>query len=263
MPACDQTRRICVIGDSHTAALKAGWASIAAEFSDADLTFFAARRELLVNLVVKDGALVPTDPRLRRAFAERAGGATRIEPRFDGYILCGMGSGVKTILPLLSQHRPTTIAPDGRQGLSNACYAACMARLLGLTPMMWMLGLLRQISDAPAVLVATPAPASRPVFAMLAERGEDAALVSLYTRAFESLSEPLGARFLAQPRETLHKSVLSTDPIYFRGGEHLAGDEDDQSHANAEYGAIVLRRALDALTAGVRAEAEPTPLTRC
>jgi hypothetical protein len=266
MPAPEEpvTRmRVCVIGDSHTAALKAGWTSIAGEFAHADLPFFAARRELLVNLAVQDGALVPTDPRLRRAFKERAGGATRIEPRFDSYILCGMGSGVKAVLPLLSQHRPATIAPDGRQGLSNACYAACMARVLGLTPMMWLLGLLRQISDAPAALVATPASAPRPAFAMLAQRGEDAALVSLYTRAFESLAEPLGARFLAQPRETLHESVLSTDPVYFRGGEHLAGDEDDQSHANAEYGAIVLRRALTALTAQRRTDAEPTPLTRC
>src|SRR5579862_8909308 len=141
-------KHVCVIGDSHTAALKAGWTSIAGEFPGADLTFFAARRELLVNLAVQDGALVPTDPRLRRAFDLRTGGATRIEPRFGGYILCGMGSGAKTILPLLSQHRPATIAPDGRQGLSNACYATCMARLLALTPMMWLLGLLRQISDA-------------------------------------------------------------------------------------------------------------------
>ena len=266
MPAPEEhvTRmRVCVIGDSHTAALKAGWTSIAGEFARADLTFFAARRELLVNLAVQDGALVPTDPRLRRAFKERAGGATRIEPRFDSYILCGMGSGVKAVLPLLSRHRPATIAPDGRQGLSNACYAACMARVLGLTPMMWLLGLLRQISGAPAALVATPASAPRLAFAMLAQRGEDAALVSLYTSAFESLAGPLGARFLAQPRETLHKSVLSTDPVYFRGSEHLAGDEDDQSHANAEYGAIVLRRALTALTSESRADPKPTPLTRC
>jgi hypothetical protein len=248
MPAPHEIRHICVIGDSHTAALKAGWTSIAGEFPDADLTFFAARRELLVNLAVQDGALVPTDPRLRRAFKERTGGSTRIEPRFGSYILCGLGSGVKSVLPLLAHHRPATIAPDGRQALSNACYAACMARLLALTPMMWLLGLLRQISDAPAALVATPASAPRLALGMLAER-EDAALVALYIRAFESLAGPLGARFLAQPRETLHKSVLSTDPVYFRGGEHLAGDEDDQSHANAEYGAIVLRRALAALTA--------------
>ena len=240
-------KRVCVIGDSHTAALKAGWTSIADEFPDADLTFFAARRELLVSLEVQDGVLVTEDQRLRRAFEASSGGADRIEPRFDRYLLCGLGSGVNSVIPLLRAHRPATLARDDRQALSNACYAACMARVLALTPMMWMLGRLRQISDAPAVVVGPPLPVSRPAFTRLHASGEDAIFMSLYAGAWQSLTAPLGARVLPQPRETLDGSAMSTNPIYFRGGEHLADKSDDQSHANAEYGAIVLRAALRAL----------------
>jgi hypothetical protein len=242
-------KRICVIGDSHTAALKAGWKTIAGEFADIEITFFAARRELLVSLTVTDGALVSTEPSLRRIFKMSSGGAASIEPRFDRYILCGMGSGLSVLVPLLRTCRPATIPPDARQVLSHACYAACMARVLAFSPMMWMLGQLRQIADAPAALVPQPAPAARPVFNNYVRNGEDIIVMSLFRRAFDSLAEPLGARLLTQPGETQDVSVLTTKPVYFRGGEHLTGNAyDDLTHANAAYGAIVLRHALAALT---------------
>jgi hypothetical protein len=243
--------QICVIGDSHTAALKAGWTSVAAEFPDVTLTFFAAGRERLVHLVVQDGALVAGDKHLRLAFKHSSGGADRIIPRFDRYVLCGLGSGMRTILPLFRALRPATIVPDDRQIVSNACYAACMARLLAMTPLMWLLELVRQISDAPALLVPTPSFAPRPAFDNMQQTGEAACLAALFVRAFDGLAAPHGARFLPQPRETLDRSVICTDPIHFRGAVHLSdGGDDDQNHCNAAYGAIVLRHVLAELAPG-------------
>jgi hypothetical protein len=243
--------QICVIGDSHTAALNAGWTSVAGEFPDVTLTFFAAGREKLVRLVVQDGALVAGDKHLRLAFKHSSGGADRIIPRFDRYVLCGLGSGMRTILPLFRALRPATIAPDDRQIVSNACYAACMARLLAMTPLMWLLEQVRHISDAPALLVPTPSFAPRPAFDNMQQTGEAACLAALFVRAFDSLAAPHGARFLPQPRETLDSSVLCTDPIHFRGAVHLSdGGDDDQNHCNAAYGAIVLRHVLAELEPG-------------
>jgi hypothetical protein len=237
--------QICVIGDSHTAALKAGWTAIAGEFPDATLTFFAAGRERLVHLIVQDGALVAGDKSLRLAFKHSSGGADRIAPRFDRYVLCGLGSSMRTILPLFRALRPATIAPDDRQIVSNACYAACMARLLSMTPLMWLLEQVRQISDAPALLVPTPSFAPRPAFDKMQESGEAACLATFFAPAFDSLAAPHGARFLPQPRETLGESAMCTDPIHFHGAVHLSdGGDDDQNHCNAAYGAIVLRHVL-------------------
>jgi hypothetical protein len=106
---------------------------------------------------------------------------------------------------------------------------------------------LRGITEAPIGLIARPLRSDGNFAAMLRAKGEERRVAELYADCFDRLvAKRSGARFLSQPVETLGESPLSTAEHFFRRPARIAvqGADDDGSHANGEYGAIVLRSAL-------------------
>ena len=85
--------RLAVIGNSHIAALKAGWTGMAADHPDRQLVFFGARGDSLDALVAQDGRLVPANAELARSIAVTSGGLRCIDPgEFDAFLLHGMNA---------------------------------------------------------------------------------------------------------------------------------------------------------------------------
>ncbi len=59
---------ICLIGNSHLGALKLGWPSIAAEFPEMNLDFYASAGDSL-DLAVMAGRIEPTTDAIRQRLA--------------------------------------------------------------------------------------------------------------------------------------------------------------------------------------------------
>ncbi len=85
-------RHICVVGDSSTAALKAGWAEIAASHADTTLTFFASPGESLRSLELSGRCLVPNDDAVAARFCMTSGGLSVIDlDDYDEIWIAGLG----------------------------------------------------------------------------------------------------------------------------------------------------------------------------
>ncbi len=87
---------VCVLGSSHTAALKQAWTNRPyATRDDFSMTFFAARSLMLGNLHCRDGVLIPTKPELREMIMYTSGGEDRIEiGKYDAFVLVALGFNI-------------------------------------------------------------------------------------------------------------------------------------------------------------------------
>ncbi len=256
--------RVCVFGDSHIAALKAGWTSIANEFQGIELVFFGASRQRMEDIAIEDNALVVTSQPLRMLFERTSGGLSRVAGDFDAYILCGLGATARKILPLIRSYSSEG-QPLGKSiPLSDACYRACLLGIMHETVMAGILAKFRQLTCAPIVVLAAPLPKPRPYFDALAAAGEDRVIAQFFVSVLAEIAEKHGAHFVPQPQETLQTSALTTNPGYFQGAVRLFEGPDDETHANADYGAIVLRAALQGCAiAELTSVNAGTSLTRC
>jgi hypothetical protein len=78
-PKADAGYSICVIGNSHTAAIKQAWTSRAPPvLPGVSMTFFAASANLLPELDLRDGKWIPNTPDLKAKLAYSSGGAEHI-----------------------------------------------------------------------------------------------------------------------------------------------------------------------------------------
>ena len=85
-------RYICVIGDSSTAALKAGWTDIAPSHEDTSLTFFASPGESLRALERSGRCITPNNDAVAASFAMTSGGLSTIDlDDYDEIWIAGLG----------------------------------------------------------------------------------------------------------------------------------------------------------------------------
>jgi hypothetical protein len=244
--------KVCVIGDSHLAAMKQGWENIAEEFSGISLTFFGAPAPLIEQIRVEDGAIVPTSSKTTRFFRHTSGGAARIDASYDRVLVCGMKFGFWRALVLYQHCRREDEGKDERQPLSDACYARAIEDYLADTPCIATLGLLRGIGAGPVGIVPSPYPSEesrKPGSRELARaRGDEARVARNYANAAEGLGRRLGFRPFLPPTALL-ASPLATKAEYARDSVALmlkakAHDAGEYLHMNAAYGAAVLRAIL-------------------
>jgi hypothetical protein len=240
-------KRLCVIGDSHTMALKAGWDGIAHAHRDLDIVFFAAGGRRLSELDVADGALVPANGLLAKALRLTSGDQDRIGGGYDGYILCGLALSLTNLLPIIKCFRSEAQHRDDRMALSDACYRASFVGTCRASLMAQTLAKLRRITAAPAAMMTQPLPAMRPWKKGSPAFGEAAIVAQFMNAALSEMARGFGARHVRQPDETLGESPLTTAQVFFQDSVQMFDKPDDQLHANARYGAIMLEQALAAL----------------
>jgi hypothetical protein len=203
------------------------------------------------EMTVADGGLDAGSAELRRFWAATSGGRTRVEPVYDRYILYGLGlkpmAMIEAYMSVLRKEPGRYRSePVEAERLARLCAAA-----LGKSVMADSLAKLRQITDAPALAIAAPFPSEsdEPNWVRrIAQSGQAGTIAATFRDQCARLAATWSASFLPQPAETLSGFCLMTKPHFSVGRTFLMSDysaEDDRSHKNAEYGAIVLRAALD------------------
>lgn len=225
--------RICLIGDSHLAALKQGWPSIEAEFPDTEVAFFAAGGDMMLDLVVRGRRLQPSTEKLREILKFTSGRGARIQNTFDRYVLCGLRFSIEFAVKLRTENG-NSIAPDDLYSVYDAAVGPETLRKL------------RRITDAPVVIVPTPFPAfgRRVELSQHRTPQSDRDLAETFLSTCERIARDHGAAFLPQAAETVCADGISTLDEFAVGAARLWPGADDNSHMNAKFGAIALRRAL-------------------
>lgn len=227
--------KVCILGNSHAAALKLAWTRMGPMRPDITVDFFADRGQGLQALNVDGGVLVPGNEDLRRALAFTSGGKSQIDPAaYDVILLYGLGARPNFV------HAGVFYSRQARQ--------LALADLVGGTVSFELLQKLRSISTTPIRVGHNPLRAAQTE----AARHFPAAYVAGIKVLNEEVYAPLQAQMVEQPRETIVGGRF-TDPRFSTGSRRLAIGErnddglhpaNDNVHMNDAFGALWLETWL-------------------
>ena len=256
--------RVCVLGNSHSAALHMAWKNrLAAATPNVAMTFFAAKSQMLRHVTLRDGVLVPDDRELADKIALTSGGLTRIVlGDYDAFVLGGLGMRV-TFTGLCQDHGTLAHArwEMPKTLVSAACFRAMLAAGLSDNLAFWLLDRIRESgSTAPVLMCPTPfysdVELERKMMRRHARLGDDAFRAQVLEEGrgiAVGLAARRGGEVIWQDDSTVSAPGF-TKREFARAAERLGkAPEDDGRHMNEDFGAIVLGNALrrlDALSDG-------------
>ncbi len=228
--------KICVIGDSHTAALKRSWSEIASLYPQVSLTFFASRGVTMSNLKVQNESLIPHKEFIRNQMLLTSNGRSEIKDAdYDVFLLYGLKCDVCFI---------SRDSFYSEQLLQQLIYDT-----IKNTASKQLLEKLRKITQKKIWLGHTPLLASSNINDSM---GNDAYLLGL-----ESLNvgyyKKMNAELVAQPINTIVKGRYTHERFTIGSRRLSIRDEsesefhepEDREHMNDEYGKLWLQHFFD------------------
>jgi len=226
----DETMKLAILGNSHTAALLHAPRADASLISGLDITFFASIGRTMEDFALEAGQLVPQTDELRQSLITTSRGSDRFDPNlFDQVLIVGLAFNMPPIDTRLSQAVRDAVLRNGVEG-----------------SVAWKLAkMIRSVSSVPILASHTPLRA-----ADVSERFEATLSNCMSYDAMIAKSQmfwnPLQVQVLSQPAITRYRDIL-TKRSFSRGSRGLRGpglehDDSDRSHMNDEYGAIYLRQ---------------------
>lgn len=251
--------RICVIGNSHIAALKLGWDALQASGQAPDLrpTFFGAPSDGVRHVRVENGVLSPKRKDIAEHF-RTMGGTDRIRlDDFDAFFLIGLNVSVKRILRFYKTHvwaglkgtaGKVLVHPGFARDFLTERYADTLMgvtaghlqgrRVLALAEPFWAEWIRKGQKDTPeygwdAAITAGDGPALGAMF-----RATVAA----------SLAH---AQFLPQPEATVAHGIMTALPYNKDASRLISGEGGgtDAAHMNGDFGQAIWPLVLPALRA--------------
>jgi hypothetical protein len=226
-------RKICLMGDSHAAALKRGWQQIAGGFPDVEITFFAGDKAEWHNVHARGGKLVADSARLREQFGRSAVGVEEIPADFDAYIVASLGLGMLMPLGFWASGR----YPDW------SAYKDAVRAFVRHSGAAHILDELRKITEAPALLSAAPfQPQGFCKWSPSLDTATCAKLRALFEDESAALAREHAAIFVPQPEETLAANGVTTKMEFAAISRDPS--REDTRHCNGDYGALVMASIL-------------------
>lgn len=224
--------RLCMIGNSHLAALISAWRLVKDQYPTLDCTFFGARGSRLNGLEVNDGKLIAKSNKLTEFITKVSSGKSCIDGDYDAYVLVGLQF---KFIPFQHYH-------------STAFMQACCQERWQSTLSYRLTQKIQTISNAPIYLAHCPLPADDGC-------NRDGSLANYDTQWAIWCSE-LAAKnvhLLRQPADTLSAPLYTQHCFSQRSkrltvvGESTFGEEhaiEDYAHMNEVYGQHYLASAL-------------------
>lgn len=252
--------RGCILGNSHTAALKMGWKRIRDQHPDVSLTFFAARRQLLRKTMIEEGMLKATTRNVAKEM-EKSGGTSEIELEdYDFFLIVGGGASSRALLDMLEQHSLRETRLGGEMLISEGFLRDSFESRLQRNAAKHLVDVLTTASGKPVFVVPDPHLPNNP---------EKVKLLAYVTKVKKTNTFPLMANIFAETMGKVYSNAtavlfqypetldgpLLTKSIYARDYEHdrdedVAPESEDDDleidfvHTNAEYGEIFWNRFL-------------------
>lgn len=241
---------ICVIGNSHLAAVMLGWKQIQSKHPGVEFTFFGAPGSHMQRLRVSERSLIPKSPKLLE-FMTRTSSKREISGDYDYYVVCGLQFRVFKADHLFSRYRSESHARDERIPLSDDCFFRTLYAQLSDCEAGKTIVKLKKITSSPIVMMPQPMCAEGYTEIEWLTRAEsnrdDRSIAKFFDQACRKFGEELGVRVVVQPEVTKSRH-LRTKAIYSRGACKLragaTSEGQDFFHMNADFGAVMIRQAL-------------------
>ncbi|MGA0532897.1 hypothetical protein [Hansschlegelia sp. KR7-227] len=229
--------RVCVLGNSHAAALKLAYDADPSIATRMELTFFAHRGGALRQLRARDGIIVPTKAEVEKAIAHTSGGLKQIDPAlYDVFLVYGLG--VRAYRPPMTFFSRAARLQAARDHVSQSLA-------------MPILDLLGGVGAAPIYVAHEPMMASR----RPQEPGRHPDYAAGIALLNEAVFNPRDSMLLEQPLETVVNgwetgNAFSIGSRRLDIGDKISGDlhqDADHGHMNQEFGRIYLGMLADRL----------------
>jgi len=245
------SRQICVMGNSHVAALKDGWHAGIAPRTDIHPTFFGALSDGMATLDVVDGEVIPRDAKAAEFFRKISGtgGGVKVAD-FDAFVLAGMGLFPTPVFNNYRNFATPSTSHEAPHFVSDAVIADTLWEGIDASMMMHCARVLRRVTDKP-IYLAWQAFCSESLFEIewraeqmqpILDNGDQAFVHKMMALSEARLREE-GFEILNQPEETLRDGVMtkaefSRGSVLFRAEAEnaTAHRENDVFHMNSLYG---------------------------
>jgi hypothetical protein len=251
--------RLCLIGNSHLAAMKLGWDKLVRMgdplVDGVEVTYFGAPRDMLRNVEVQAGHLVPTNDATRSQFVTLSG-RDHVDPMdHDAFLLVGVGASIKRVLRLYRGYRWSGVSATPSNALISRAFARSFlvegysgGRLVDLGVK------LASITDKPIFAVpepywspqVSPVPGNRDFGWMdAAASGDGPALSDLFQ---DALTTAVGPRMqlLFQPPSTIEDGIVTRAEFNKGADKDISGvgGGADAAHMNLDFGVELWRHHL-------------------
>lgn len=222
--------RLCVLGNSHVAALKLG-------YRGNDAIFFASPSRTLRTLQPQAGELISTDPDVRRRLAKSSGGTESIRVAdFDAFLVVGCVLGFASATGIYKSHRLSRHVEDGEQVISEAALRKAAHGLIAQSLARRLADLLRSIGARNVAIVPEPLPTATVVSARpwLANEEIGTTLMEVYLHSLADVPHEL----IEQPAHT--KLGMFTRREFSNPSGPGSTQFCEPYHMNGYYGAEVM-----------------------
>jgi hypothetical protein len=260
--------RVCLVGNSHLAAIKLGWDAVKLDYPDIACNFFGAPRNALRGLSLDGGVLVPTNEALARQIKIVSGGPTTLRPSdYDAICCVGLRFGFYHWLRSLPAVHSLSIEAlwEGSALVSNSFLRHVARYWLEHSTAVLLMRMMRSVCAVPLSLLPTPLAGeallddlgARP----MAKEQMYAALAGLYA-VFQGEAQRCavaeGFHLIPQPSTTMVSPCFSL-PEFRRKSVPLKDEyQDDKSlHMNQSYGTEAWVEIAKALRAAPERPAPP------
>ncbi len=250
--------KICLLGDSHLAAIKAGSSGLKTTHK---LDFFGSPRDSMSGLSLQDTALLPGSGSLAEMLKVTSGGQTRIElADYDQFILVGLGFSFTRLARMHQRYRLFSGVSDlkHRYLISEDCRELAMAGLFEMSLAIDLAKTIRSASEAPILLVPEPfrsisvldSTEEVELWSYMSDRTDD--LLTVY-RTMQRRCEALlpNFRVLEQPDETIDRVFTRSEFAEAAPRMTANGFESytapDFGHMGPLYGTRVLTEVFQSL----------------
>lgn len=251
--------KLCLIGNSHLAAIKLAWDDVAQQphYRHMEMDFFSSPQNSIGELAYSDNRLMPTTPAMKKMLMLTSGGKESIDlAGYDCFLLYGLTLNAKNLYMLLQKHMPFSFnIANGAQCISRHLFSEVvfyrMQSFLAIT----MARRLTGYTSRPIYSCLAPHPAEKirhtdtPVWSQI--EGEDN-----FRMMADTLDQGIartnghGFTLFRQPDHTVVDSIFTANEFSTDAPRGLYKNfengysEDDTLHMNKNYGRALLDHAL-------------------
>ena len=235
--------RLCVISNSHIAALKLGWDGILDSHPDVDIDFFGSPKQTMKCLELEGRCLISPDPYVAQMFRSTSGGHEAIKiDQYDGFVVAAAGLSIHWLVHLYAGYRSDDHCRTGQYLVSQDVFNVAAVGMLTDTAAVRIWKMLLSLGVPGVTLFPNPLPGEglarmpdRAAWLELRENGDAPKLVNLFDAYLARLADD-GAQICRQRPSTL-SGLLFTRREY---SADVSDDNADEVHKNAAFGIMAM-----------------------